>query len=102
MGMNPAMKTVPFLGPNLKDKAALLTLARVMRRGWSRTMVKTLLGLPDFQTKNLKGASNVLLYLVSRVEQAERTPEFLNVVHGVALRENEQRARPHASTCHRR
>jgi hypothetical protein len=88
--MNPAMQTVPYLGPRRKDKPALLTLATVLRRGWSRTMVKTFLGLPGFQKKNFNhvGGANVLLYLVSRVEQAERTPEFLNAVHAVALREN--------------
>jgi hypothetical protein len=101
--MNHAMQTVPHLGPRRMDKLALLTFAALMRRGWSRTMVKTFLGLPDFQKKNFNhvGGANVLLYLVSRVEQVERMPEFLHAVHAVALREDQRRLADHISESRR-
>jgi hypothetical protein len=65
-----------------------LTLTQVKRRGWTDTAIKTFLAEPDEYRLNPKYASAALmrLYLLSRVEQAESTPEFKDWMERSAAR----------------
>ncbi|MFG2333138.1 hypothetical protein ACGFMM_26420 [Streptomyces sp. NPDC048604] len=62
----------------MTDRTTYTTLTGLRRRGWTDTMVRSLLGEPDVQGRSprLWSLAPVRLYLLARVEAVERTEEF--------------------------
>lgn len=58
----------------------MLTRAALKERGWTDTLIRRYLGEPDALKRNphYRSAAPVQLYILSRVEGAEATPEFQN------------------------
>lgn len=58
---------------------SFLSQSKILERGWTKKMVDTLLAEPDLFKRNpaYKSAPPMRLYLLSRVEQAEKQPEFV-------------------------
>ncbi|WP_418959885.1 hypothetical protein [Streptomyces tritici] len=62
----------------MTDRTTYTTLTGLRRRGWTDTMVRSLLGEPDVQGRSPRrwSLAPVRLYLLARVEAVERTEEF--------------------------
>ncbi|MFE2555862.1 hypothetical protein ACFXGT_07480 [Streptomyces sp. NPDC059352] len=62
----------------MTDRTTYVTLTGVRRRGWTDSMVRDLLGVPDVQGRDPRrwSLAPVRLYLLARVETVERTAEF--------------------------
>ncbi|WP_405859061.1 hypothetical protein OG361_31960 [Streptomyces sp. NBC_00090] len=62
----------------MTDRTIYVTLTGVRRRGWTDSMVRDLLGVPDVQGRDPRrwSLTPVRLYLLARVETVERTAEF--------------------------
>jgi hypothetical protein len=63
--------------PHPEEK--FLTKAEVLKRGWTVASISKILGSPDKNTRNpvYRSAPPVQLFQLNRVEEAERSPEFL-------------------------
>lgn len=62
----------------MTDRTTYVTLTGVRRRGWTDSMVRDLLGVPDVQGRDPRrwSLAPMRLYLLARVETVERTAEF--------------------------
>lgn len=58
----------------------MITQSTILTRpGWSKTILANLLGEPDKRRKQLGRSNYLCLYLLERVEAAEKSEQFLNV-----------------------
>lgn len=64
------------------EQARTLTKTGVKARGWTDKMIRELLGEPDERRPNPRysGRADYLLYLLERVEEAERTDAFFELL----------------------
>lgn len=64
----------------ISEKPKSLTKQGLKERGWSESMIKTLLGEPD-ERKKVSGFTHPLcLYKLERVIKAEQTDDFRNLL----------------------
>ena len=70
------------------DEEHRLTLRSVKERGWTASLIERFLGDPDAEAPNPRypKAAPMKLYNLSRVEQAERSPEWLAATTALANR----------------
>ncbi|WP_328441181.1 hypothetical protein OHA71_37800 [Streptomyces sp. NBC_00444] len=75
-------------GGGLRSTRAHISAAGLRARGWTPGMVRRLLGEPDLLRVNphFRAAPQIRLYLVERVESAERSEEFRAVAAAAARR----------------
>lgn len=64
-----------------------LSVADLLRRGWSRTLIRRTLGAPCGRARNPHAPTSapVQLYALERIRTAERAPDFPRMAAGVAL-----------------
>ena len=69
------------------DKPTMITPSTILSRlGWSKTILNNLLGEPDKRRKQLGRSNYLCLYLLERVEAAEKSEQFLNAQTALSIR----------------